>query len=113
MSQNLVTVQLVPSEDAYVNPVKRGDLSSLGWYQSPLKYESDNCELCSVHYASLNFRDVMLATGKLSIDAIPGQVVKFDSMLGTEFSGVDNSGRRVMGMVPINVSYMLSIISTD
>ena len=29
-------------------------------------------ELMSVYYSSLNFRDVMLATGRLSADAIPG-----------------------------------------
>ena len=63
-----------------------------------------NTEMCHVHYASLNFRDVMLATGKLSIDAVPGRFVDFDKLVGSEFSGVDSSGRRVMGMVPVNVS---------
>lgn len=29
-------------------------------------------ELCQVYYAPLNFRDIMLATGKLPPDALPG-----------------------------------------
>ena len=31
-------------------------------------------ELCDVYYAPLNFRDIMLATGKLSVDALPGDL---------------------------------------
>ena len=64
------------SDHAYVNVLTRGDLSSLKWIESPLKYfrPEDNPEkdLCSVYYTSLNFRDIMLATGKLPPDAIPG-----------------------------------------
>ncbi len=33
-----------------------------------------NAELCSVYYAPLNFRDIMLATGKLPPDALPGDL---------------------------------------
>lgn len=31
-------------------------------------------ELCHVYYAPLNFRDIMLATGKLPPDALPGDL---------------------------------------
>lgn len=60
---------------AFVNVLTRGDLSSLSWVESPLRYYSNDApqrDLCSVHYASLNFRDVMLASGRLPPDAIPG-----------------------------------------
>ncbi len=61
---------------AYVNVLTRGDLSSLRWIESPLRYfraeDHPSRDLCSVYYTSLNFRDVMLATGKLPPDAIPG-----------------------------------------
>ena len=64
------------TEHAYVNVLTLGDLSSLKWIESPLKYfvpaDHQNKELCSVYYSSLNFRDIMLATGKLPPDAIPG-----------------------------------------
>ena len=72
--------------------------------------EQQAAELCDVHYASLNFRDVMLATGKLSIDSIPGHFVDFDTLVGSEFSGVDSSGKRVMGMVPVNVRFFIDFV---
>uniref|UniRef100_A0A8D1BP89 Fatty acid synthase n=1 Tax=Sus scrofa TaxID=9823 RepID=A0A8D1BP89_PIG len=91
------------TEHAFVNVLSRGDLSSIRWVCSPLHYALPaSCQdrLCSVYYTSLNFRDVMLATGKLSPDSIPGKWLTRDCMLGMEFSGRDASGRRVMGMVP-------------
>lgn len=61
---------------AFVNVLTRGDLASIRWVSSPLKHmqppSSSGAQLCTVYYASLNFRDIMLATGKLSPDAIPG-----------------------------------------
>ncbi|KAM6245512.1 fatty acid synthase [Porphyrio hochstetteri] len=91
------------TEYAYVNVLTRGDLSSLRWIVSPLRHfraTNPNVQLCKVYYASLNFRDIMLATGKLSPDAIPGNWALQQCMLGMEFSGRDTSGRRVMGLLP-------------
>ncbi|KAF6093695.1 fatty acid synthase [Phyllostomus discolor] len=90
------------TEHAFVNVLTRGDLSSIRWVCSPLRHAlapSPGSQLCTVYYASLNFRDIMLATGKLSPDAIPGNRSPQDCMLGMEFSGRDASGRRVMGLV--------------
>lgn len=84
---------------AYVNTLARGDLSSLRWIEAPLEQPGD-LEPCSVYYAPLNFRDVMLATGKLPPDALPGALAGQDCVLGLEFSGRDSRGARVMGMVP-------------
>lgn len=89
-------------EHAYINTLVRGDLSSLKWIEGPLTYyknDDPNSELCSVYYAPLNFRDIMLATGKLPPDALPGDLAGQDCILGLEFSGRDTKGRRVMGMV--------------
>ncbi|NXD84156.1 FAS synthase, partial [Halcyon senegalensis] len=90
------------AEYAYVNALTRGDLSSLRWIVSPLRHfhATSTVQLCNVYYASLNFRDIMLATGKLSPDAIPGNWVSQQCMLGMEFSGRDLSGKRVMGLLP-------------
>ncbi|XP_041321888.1 fatty acid synthase [Pyrgilauda ruficollis] len=91
------------TEYAYVNVLTRGDLSSLRWIVSPLRHfhtTDPNVLLCKVYYASLNFRDIMLATGKLSPDAIPGNWALQQCMLGMEFSGRDVAGRRVMGLLP-------------
>lgn len=89
-------------EHAYINTLVRGDLSSLKWIEGPLTFykgDDPNTELCSVYYAPLNFRDIMLATGKLPPDALPGDLAGQDCILGLEFSGRDSKGRRVMGMV--------------
>ncbi|KAM5149351.1 fatty acid synthase isoform 2-T2 [Callospermophilus lateralis] len=88
---------------AFVNVLTRGDLSSIRWVCSPLRHvqpSSPGRQLCTIYYASLNFRDIMLATGKLSPDAIPGKWANRDCMLGMEFSGRDACGQRVMGLVP-------------
>ncbi|XP_063406377.1 fatty acid synthase-like [Mytilus trossulus] len=88
-------------QHAHVNIQTKGDLSSLTWIESPLtKYFGNKSNrLCSVHYASLNFRDVMLATGRLQPDAIPGKLAEQDCILGMEVSGLDEQGNRVMGLV--------------
>lgn len=36
--------------------------------------QTTDTELCTVYYAPLNFRDIMLATGKLPPDALPGDL---------------------------------------
>uniref|UniRef100_A0A7N9B0T0 Fatty acid synthase n=1 Tax=Mastacembelus armatus TaxID=205130 RepID=A0A7N9B0T0_9TELE len=92
------------TQHAYVNVLTRGDLSSLCWIASPLRHfvaSNPNVQLCQVYYSSLNFRDIMLATGKLPPDAIPGMYLALQQcMLGMEFSGRDPNGRRVMGLLP-------------
>ncbi|XP_050392804.2 fatty acid synthase [Patella vulgata] len=92
-----------PVDHAYVNVLTRGDLSSLKWIESPLKYfepaKYKEKSLCSVYYASLNFRDIMLATGKLPPDAIPGDMALQDCILGMEFSGRNYCGKKVMGLL--------------
>ncbi|KAJ9575473.1 hypothetical protein L9F63_007678, partial [Diploptera punctata] len=90
-------------EHAYINALTRGDLASLRWIEGPLTYyrpeKYSNSELCNVYYAPLNFRDIMLATGKLPPDALPGDLAGQDCILGLEFSGRNLEGKRVMGMV--------------
>ncbi|CAF3471296.1 unnamed protein product [Rotaria socialis] len=93
----------IQTDNAHVNVLNRGDLSSLTWLQSPAIATScindPNFDTCTVHYASLNFRDIMLATGKLSPEAIPGYLKMQGCLLGLEFSGLDSSGQRVMGLL--------------
>lgn len=87
---------------AYVNVNTRGDLSSFTWFEAPYKYlsDADRSSLVKVHYSALNFRDIMIATGRLPLDSIPLNVAMSDCLLGLEFSGIDINGRRVMCMVP-------------
>ncbi|XP_037093774.1 LOW QUALITY PROTEIN: fatty acid synthase-like [Pollicipes pollicipes] len=93
------TPPLEPVRHAFINTTQRGDLSSLSWVQSDDRHV-DASQLCQVYYAPLNFRDIMLATGKLSVDALPGDLATKECVLGLEFAGVDAAGQRVMGLVP-------------
>lgn len=91
-------------EHAYVNALTKGDLSSLSWIEGPLSRQlpdpkDKRVELCTVYYAPINFRDVMLSSGKLAADALPGDLATQDCILGLEFSGRDSTGKRVMAMV--------------
>ncbi|PIK47822.1 putative fatty acid synthase [Apostichopus japonicus] len=98
--------QFVETSDAYVNVLTRGDLSSLRWIKSPQTTSSDQQDCshsrCSVYFSSLNFRDIMLATGKLPPDALPAELAQKECILGLEFSGCDPEGKRIMGLVPSN-----------
>ena len=113
-------IERTDTEHAYLNVATRGDLSSLNWYEAQHKYWSSlpvtdkicNEVLCSVYYAALNFRDIMLATGKLVPDAIPDYIALQDCLLGLEFAGRDQSGKRVMGMLP-NQSLATTILMED
>jgi fatty acid synthase, animal type len=80
-------------EHAYVNALTKGDLASLKWIEGPLSRArldvataDKNLELCTVYYAPINFRDVMLTSGKLSADALPGDLAQQDCVLGLEVS---------------------------
>lgn len=76
-----------PSHHALLNVATRGDLASLTWFQMAQLEATDpagrDSLLCEVYYAPLNFRDVMLATGKLPPDALPGD-------LATKVGGIKN-----------------------
>lgn len=107
-------------DDAYLNVVTRGDLTSLRWFDSQNKYweqlpveqRAANQQRCSIYYAPLNFRDIMLATGKLPPDALPGELALQDCIFGLEFAGRDSQGKRVMGCVPAQ-GFATSILVDD
>ncbi|OTF78844.1 Fatty acid synthase-like protein [Euroglyphus maynei] len=94
--------ELVPVEHCFLNAQTRGDLSSLGWFEAQHKHWPINRKpeefFFTVYYSALNFRDIMLATGKLPPDALPLEISLDDCLLGIEFAGRDENGNRVMGM---------------
>ncbi|GAB0087173.1 Fatty acid synthase [Sergentomyia squamirostris] len=95
---------MLQTEHAYINCLTKGDMSSLKWIEGPLcrhrpDPEDPRQELCTVYYAGLNFRDILLASGKLSLDALPEDLAHQDCVLGFEFSGRDSKGNRIMAMV--------------
>lgn len=78
--------------------MQRGDLSTLTWIQGPIDVVKTQ-NLVNIQYASLNFRDVMLATGRLAVEVFGSNRLDQECVLGFEFSGVNQNGRRVMGTV--------------
>ncbi|CAG2119607.1 unnamed protein product, partial [Medioppia subpectinata] len=90
----------VQSEHCFLNNSNKGDLSSLKWFECQHKLwpngRRDDQQLCKIYYSALNFRDIMLATGRLPPDALPGDMALHDCILGLEFSGRDENGNRVM-----------------
>lgn len=78
----------------------KGDLSSLMFLRGMLNdcLITDKL-LVKLQYASLNFRDVMLATGKLAVEVIGAGRLDQENFLGFEYSGVTQNNERVMGMV--------------
>lgn len=86
------TINEVRETSAKVTMQKVGDLSSLMWRSAPIGKDH-----IRIHYAALNFRDVMLASGRLSIDSLSFDRKDREKCLGMEFAGVTMSGDRVMG----------------
>lgn len=87
------------SGHCYTNSLVKGDLSALTWLFGPLSASRLNRDHVRIQYASLNFRDVMLATGKINSDDVLNRIQQ-QSIMGFEFSGVTNKGRKVMGLGP-------------
>lgn len=73
-------------------------IKSLNWCRGNMTTEvitnDPNC--IKVHYSGLNFRDVMLSTGKIKIQVYSR--IEQQTILGMEFSGVRNDGKRVFGI---------------
>lgn len=88
-----------PRDDhCYANVLQRGDLSTLSWLQGPL--EGSKIEnLVSIQYASINFRDIMMATGRLNMEVVGTNRLQQECILGFEYAGVNKKGERVMGTV--------------
>ncbi|KAK9826437.1 hypothetical protein WJX81_005723 [Elliptochloris bilobata] len=84
-----------PAHGMHLDPAAYGQPQSLRWVANPPPAAADTLS-CNVAFGALNFKDVMLAFGKLSRDALaheggaPG--------VGFEFSGTAAGGRRVMGV---------------
>ena len=83
----------------FTNCLVKGDLSTLTWLYGPQNLGELNQNLVHIQYASLNFRDVMLATGKINSDDVLDRIHQ-QCIMGFEFSGITDKGRKVMGLGP-------------
>ncbi|XP_049778389.1 fatty acid synthase-like [Schistocerca cancellata] len=94
----------VMTEYAYIDIQDPGNLSSLCWLQAEPPLSSNKVDIPEnsffVYFSALNYKDLMMATGKLPINVLPGKLSEQNSILGLEFSGKNRNGRRVMGILP-------------
>jgi len=75
----------------------RSNLDSLRWVEGPI-CSNDQQDLVHIVYSPINFKDIMLTTGKLIMNSNE-RSSRFDEMvIGMEYAGIDTNGRRVMGI---------------
>uniref|UniRef100_A0A336LXI7 CSON005087 protein n=1 Tax=Culicoides sonorensis TaxID=179676 RepID=A0A336LXI7_CULSO len=82
-----------------------GDLSSLKWFEGHLNFPDlkvDPSLLVNVKYSALNFRDLMLTTGRLTKDSINIDFNRIgrETVIGLEFAGVTMTGKKIFGYLP-------------
>lgn len=87
-----------------VNSDIAGDLSALKWSEGNLNFPNlkfDPSILVNVKYSALNFRDCMLATGRLTKDSIKMDFNRIgqENVIGLEYAGVSGAGKKVFGIL--------------
>lgn len=81
-----------------------GDLSTLCWMQGETPLCNESSALINVVYSSINFRDIMFATGRLLFDFLTYDVntmfLRTDdkTLIGIECVGFNSNGQRIMGL---------------
>ncbi|XP_025268427.1 fatty acid synthase-like [Camponotus floridanus] len=86
------------SYHALVNQMIRGDLNSFRWIEGPIVSGYQHENLVRIVYASINFKDVMLATARIIMDEYMSRGRLEECLIGLEYVGIDSAGRRVMGI---------------
>ena len=84
------------TQHCYVNCLVKGDLSTLSWLNGSLDVNDENLDIIKIHYSSLNFKDIMLALGRIPDNC--DSLLSHQSILGFEFSGTKRNGEKVMGI---------------
>ncbi|KAL6446809.1 hypothetical protein ACFW04_001324 [Cataglyphis niger] len=88
-------------KSAYVSQMVRGDLSIFCWMQSMISLvNNDEENLIRIVYASINFKGVMIASGRLISTSVASFEENNSSLIGMEIVGFNKNGQRVMGMCP-------------
>lgn len=97
-----------PVHHAWANQLVKGDLTSFRWMEGPITRNSEVSDLVRVVYSSINFKDIMLATGKLASETFVKTRSAAECVLGIEYAGITTKGSRVMGI--INYRGMTNIV---
>ncbi|XP_045453921.1 fatty acid synthase-like [Melitaea cinxia] len=96
-------LETVRAHHAFVKTAHIGDLSSQQWLEGPIKenqfFTKSNFIHIDVYCAALNFRDVMIASGRIAVDAVTHDRLVQEYMLGMEVVGRTRNGTRVMAIV--------------
>ncbi|CAK1541813.1 unnamed protein product [Leptosia nina] len=97
-------LETIRANHAFVNTVTIGDLSSLKWLEGPIRpnqiFKNPESILIHVYCSALNFRDVMTAMGRVTVDAVARGRLAQECVQGFEVVGRTPNGARVMAMVP-------------
>ncbi|XP_074097576.1 fatty acid synthase [Cotesia typhae] len=89
-----------PVHHAWGNQLVRGDMSSFQWLEGPIQLGFEHPDLVDVVYSAINFRDIMLASGKLAAEIVATNRALEECCIGFEYSGIDRCGKKVMGIIP-------------
>ncbi|XP_053205827.1 fatty acid synthase-like [Panonychus citri] len=97
----------IETMSCYADIKTKGDLSSLRWFQShhsnwthiPKEKLIEDHEKITIYFGSLNFKDVLIVTGRINLQFnMDNDGLQAGPLIGTEFSGIDSLGNRIMGM---------------
>ncbi|GJQ79765.1 hypothetical protein Trydic_g23238 [Trypoxylus dichotomus] len=97
----LPDTQLAENEHCYVNVTTRGDLSTLSWLEGGLdtsKTIPEDEEIVYIYYSALNFRDLLMASGKILPEVITRDRFELERVHGLESVGRNMKGERVIGL---------------
>ncbi|XP_025155202.1 LOW QUALITY PROTEIN: fatty acid synthase-like [Harpegnathos saltator] len=75
-----------------------GDMSTIRWVEGRTSPKLNRENVIHKIYAALNFKDILIATGKLALESFQMIERDIDSFLGFEFVGYDGFGQRIMAM---------------
>lgn len=96
-------LETIKAHHAFVNTVTIGDLSSLRWLEGPIRentvFKNKLSILIHVYCSALNFRDVMTAIGRVTVDAVARGRLAQECVQGFELVGTTDNGTRVMAMI--------------
>jgi fatty acid synthase, animal type len=84
------------SNHAFVHLLKSGLTSSISWVNGDLDVNDENN--IDIHYSALNFRDILVANSRISLEHSYSSRKCAQYKIGLEFSGKTKDGRRVAGL---------------
>ncbi|XP_046415450.1 fatty acid synthase-like isoform X1 [Neodiprion fabricii] len=110
---SLKPLALKPVYHAEVSQHTHGNLSTIKWIEGRIQPNAQHRDIVKIHYSSINFRDLMLVTGKLAVEVAEKTRQSQESAIGFEFSGRDLNGRAVMGMIETGAMSNLCVCDRD